>query len=56
METNSGADLETWTKVHDLQLIDDLKLPNLFNSGRWKRHYNPNIFVSTKTAAQYEKR
>ncbi|XP_049847394.1 uncharacterized protein LOC126299492 [Schistocerca gregaria] len=53
-ETNSsGVELETRAEVHDLLLINDPKQPSSFNSGRWKKGYNPvNIFVSKKLASQ----
>ena len=52
----NGEDLESWAEANDLQLIHDPKLPSSFNSGRWKRGYNPdNIFVTSKIAAQCEK-
>lgn len=53
---NNGADLESWAETHDFQLIHDPKLPSSFNSGRWKRGYNPdNIFVSSRLAAMCSK-
>ncbi|KAI5732047.1 hypothetical protein M8J77_020382 [Diaphorina citri] len=54
--SENGEKLETWADAHNLQLIHNPKLPSSFNSGRWKRGYNPdNIFVSSKIAAQCEK-
>ena len=53
-QTNEdGAQLEAWADANNFQLINDPKLPASFNTGRWKRGYNPdNIFVSRKMAAQ----
>lgn len=54
--SENGTKLETWAEANDLQLIHDPKLPCSFNSGRWKRGYNPdNIFVSSRIASQCEK-
>jgi len=50
---DDGEKLENWTVHNNLKLIHDPKLLTSFNSGRWKRDYNPdNIFVSERIAKQ----
>lgn len=47
---------EKWAEAEVLSLIHDPKLPSSFNSGRWKKSYNPDlIFVSDKISAQIMK-
>jgi hypothetical protein len=43
---------EKWAEDNDLLLIHDPKLPYSFNSGRWKRGYNPNIIFMNKNFRQ----
>lgn len=41
----NGEELESWAERSGLKLLHDPKLPASFNSGRWRRGYNPdNIF------------
>ncbi|KAI5742625.1 hypothetical protein M8J77_009365 [Diaphorina citri] len=52
----NGEDLENWVESQKLKLIHDPKQPASFNSGRWRRGYNPdNIFVSENIAQQTTK-
>lgn len=53
----NGEDLEGWVEQENLKLIHDPKLQPSFNSGRWRRGYNPdNIFVSEEISGQVEKK
>lgn len=47
-ETNyDGDQLEMWAGLHGMSLIHDSKQPPSFNSGRWKRGYNPDLVFIT---------
>jgi hypothetical protein len=53
----NGENVENWAEAGRLSLIHNTKLPTSFNSGRWKKSYNPDlIFVSDKINAQTVKK
>lgn len=56
-ETNKdGNAAEEWAERNQLFLLHDAKLPASFNSGQWRREYNPdNIFGSVKIEPQRHK-
>ena len=56
-ESNSdGILVEEWAEAYQLNLIHDAKLPPSFNSGRWRRGYNPDlVFTSERISALSKK-
>jgi len=52
----AGQKLEAWSEAENLTSIHDPELPHSFNSGRWKKGYNPDlIFVSNNIIQQSSK-
>jgi len=49
----NGENIESWAEAEGLSLVHDPKLPSSFNSGWWKKSYNPDLtFVSDKIVPQ----
>lgn len=56
IKNEDGENLEQRAKQANLKLIHDPKLPSSFNSGRWRKGYNPvNIFKSEHITNQATK-
>ena len=52
-ETNEdGSRVEDWAALEGLHLIHDPKLPCSFNSGRWRKGYNPDLVFVTDRLSQ----
>ena len=48
--------MKQWAEAQNLNLIHDANLPKSFNSGRWKRGYNPDlVFVISNIATLVNK-
>jgi len=41
-----GENVKDWVERNNMCLIHDAKLPASFNSGRWRKEYNPDNVVS----------
>ena len=48
----NGKKVEEWAESEGLSLIHDPKLPCSFNSGRWKRGYNPHLIFASERISQ----
>uniref|UniRef100_A0A803SZ68 Reverse transcriptase domain-containing protein n=1 Tax=Anolis carolinensis TaxID=28377 RepID=A0A803SZ68_ANOCA len=56
-DDRNGEAVLTWADNSRMNLLHDSKLPPSFNSGRWKRGYNPDlIFVKESISHQCTKR
>ena len=51
-DDENGLFLEEWISTNNLHLTHDSRLPNTFNSGRWKRGYNPDLTHNSKKGWQ----
>lgn len=48
---DNGQRVELWAESTGVTLIHDPKLPPSFNSGRWRKGYNPDIIFASDTVA-----
>ena len=44
----NGEALVSWAEGNKITILRDPKLPSSFNSGRWKRGYNPDLIMTTE--------
>ena len=51
-----GDTVEAWAEASQLSLEHNAKLPKSFNSGRWKRGYNPDIALVSHSIASLSKK
>ena len=53
---NEGEAVEQWADLCDFTLIHDAKLPQSFNSARWKKGYNPDLIFAPDSMANLRKK
>lgn len=51
-EDENGTAVQEWAEINHLTLIHDAKQPASFNSGRWKRGYNPDLIFSSNRISE----
>lgn len=49
---DDGEAVEIWAQGEDMELIHDNKLSPSFNSGRWKKGYNPDLIFVSESISQ----